>query len=317
MLERIGLGGMVETYSAVTTGEGGFRRSVVIKRLLPQLADDPVAVAQFCGEANLLAALHHPNIVAVQDFGRAGDQLFLAEEYILGRDLGQLVKRNLERQRRALAPEVAAHVCFEVLKALDYVHSLRNEQERPLGIVHGDISPENIMISWRGEVKLLDIGVGKLNDGTPSPSEPSVIKGSATFKSPEQARGVNDDARSDLYATALIMYYCLAGKPLYESDTGYGLLLKAAAGPGPEEWAAVARLPARLSMILRRAWAPRMENRYQTAREMAASLENLIGDGAQQTQTLLEQLFGKELIAEERRLAEAPIEPSHREIMLT
>ena len=92
----------------MTTGEGGFRRSVVIKRLRPQLAGDPGAVAQFCGDANLLAALHHPNIVAVQDFGRAGDQLFLAEEYVLGRDLAQLVKRCVEQRRQALPPEVVA-----------------------------------------------------------------------------------------------------------------------------------------------------------------------------------------------------------------
>jgi hypothetical protein len=317
VIDRIGLGGMVEIYSAVTTGEGGFRRSVVIKRLRPEFAGDPAAVAQFCGEANLLAALHHPNIVAVQDFGRAGEQLFLAEEYILGRDLGRLVKRCVEQVKRSLPAEVVAHVSFELLKALDYVHNVCNEEGKPLGIVHGDVSPENIMISSRGEVKLLDFGVAKATDGRPSRTETGVVKGNVSFMSPEQARGEGNDARSDLYATALVIYYCLVGKPLYESHTGYELLLKAGTGPGPEEWAAVGRVPARLAAVLRRALAPRLEQRYQSAREMAADLERLIGDGAQRTHALMGRLFGQELTSEARRLSEAPDEPAHRERMPT
>src|SRR5262249_51128970 len=146
VVDRIGQGGMAEVYTAVTAGEGGFRRPVVIKRLRPQLTEDAGAVAQFCDEANLLAALHHPNIVAVQDFGRAGDQLFLAEEYVLGRDLGRLLQRQLNRDGKPLAPEAVAHVGLEILKALDYAHNMRNEQGKLLGIVHRDISPENIMI---------------------------------------------------------------------------------------------------------------------------------------------------------------------------
>jgi len=317
VIDRIGLGGMVEIYSAVTTGEGGFRRSVVIKRLRPQLAGDPAAVAQFCDEANLLAALHHPNIVAVQDFGRAGDQLFLAEEYILGRDLGRLVTRCVEQVRRSLPAEVVAHVAFELLKALDYVHNVCNDEGKPLGIVHGDVSPDNIMISSRGEVKLLDFGVAKATDGRPSRTETGVVKGNVSFMSPEQARGEGNDARSDLYATALVIYYCLIGKSLYDAHTGYELLLKAGAGPGPEEWAAVGRLPPRFSAVLRRALAPRVEQRYQSAREMAADLERLIGDGAQRTHALIGRLFGPELTAEARRLAETPDEPAHREPMPT
>src|SRR5438309_5556213 len=117
---------MAEIYAAVSRGDEGFRRPVVIKRLRPELAADAGAVAQFCDEANLLAALHHPNIVAVQDFGRAGDQLFLAEEYVLGRDLGRVVKRSVDRDQHPLPPEAAAYVGCEVLKALDYAHGMRN-----------------------------------------------------------------------------------------------------------------------------------------------------------------------------------------------
>jgi hypothetical protein len=317
VIDRIGQGGMAEIYSAVTTGEGGFRRSVVIKRLRPQLTEDPVAVAQFCDEANLLAALHHPNIVAVQDFGRAGDQLFLAQEYVLGRDLGRLVKRSLERDKRALSAEVVAYVAHELLKALDYVHNLRNEQGKPLGMVHRDISPENVMVSSRGEVKLLDFGVVKTTEGRAFKTDAGVVKGNVTFMSPEQARGIDSDSRADLYSLALVIYFCLAGKPLYEADTSYGQLLKAGAGPGLQEWTTVARLPKSVSALLRRAWAPRVENRYQNARQMAADLEPLIADGAQQAHALVMHLFGDDLNAEARRLAEAPGPPTHREHMPT
>ena len=127
IVERIGQGGMADIYSAVTAGDGSFRRPVVIKRLRPELSIDPNAVAQFCDEANLLAALHHPNIVAVHDFGRSQSQYFLAEEYVVGRDLGRLVERRFVAARRPPPVEVIAYVGVEVLKALEYAHGLTNE----------------------------------------------------------------------------------------------------------------------------------------------------------------------------------------------
>jgi hypothetical protein len=304
VVERIGQGGMAEIYSAVTNGESGFRRPVVIKRLRAQLNEEPAAVAQFCDEANLLAALHHPNIVAVQDFGRDGEQLFLAEEYVLGRDLGRVMKASMSRDRKALSPEVVAHVAHEVLKALEYAHGMRNDQGAPLGIVHRDVSPENIMISERGEVKLLDFGVVKSAAGL-AKTEAGVVKGNVTFMSPEQARGQPVDARTDLYALAMVVYYALAGKPLFESETSYGLLLQAGSGPALKDWAAIAGLPRPFHALLRKAWASRIEDRFQTAQEMAAAFEPLVGDGAPQAHDLMVKLFGDDLKLEARRLAAA------------
>ncbi len=233
IVERIGQGGMAEIFSAVTMGEGSFRRPVVIKRLRPELIADPNAVAQFCDEANLLAALHHPNIVAVHDFGRSQNQFFLAEEYVFGRDLGRLVARRLAERASPLPADVIAHVACELLKGLEYAHSLTNEQGRSLGIVHRDVSPENVMVSARGEVKLLDFGVVKADEGRVARTDMGVVKGNVTYMAPEQARGLDVDARADLYSLALVMFFCATGKPLYAADTTYGLLMKAGNGPGP------------------------------------------------------------------------------------
>jgi eukaryotic-like serine/threonine-protein kinase len=286
-------------------GEGGFRRPLVIKKLRPELVSDPVAVAQFCDEANLLAALHHANIVAVHDFSRTGDQYFLAEEYVLGRNLGQLLRRSAERRNRSTGLDGAAvgHVAVEVLKALDYAHNLTDEQGVSLGIVHRDVSPANVMISARAEVKLLDFGVVKTAGTRASNNEAGVAKGNVTYMSPEHARGADIDSRADLYSLALSLVFCLTGKPLYDAETTYGLLMKAAAGPGPEELAVVNSLPAPFARVLRRALAAHIGERHQTAREMAADLEPAAMGGSQRLAALVTELYGPELDGEARRLS--------------
>jgi serine/threonine-protein kinase len=302
LVERIGEGGMAEIYAGVTTGEGSFRRPIVIKRLRPELAVDAKAVAQFCDEANLLAALHHPNIVAVQDFGRFGNQYFLAEEYVAGRDLGKVVERRFAATRRSLPVEVIAHVGVELLKALDFAHTRLDAESKPLGIVHRDISPENVMVSALGEIKLLDFGVVKA-EGRLTKTEMGVVKGNVTYMAPEQARGLDVDARVDLYSLALVLYFCCAGRPLYEADTTYGLLMKAGAGPGIEERAAIRQLPRPFADVVDRATALRIEDRYPNAREMAADLESWARGGTTLTAALVSELFGDELRDEQQRLA--------------
>ncbi len=303
LVDRIGQGGMAEIYSAVTTGEGSFRRPVVIKRLRPELAVDPNAIAQFCDEANLLSAFHHPNIVAVHDFGRWQNQYFLAEEYVPGRDLGRLLSRRFTRVQRPPPVEFIAYVAYEILKALDYAHTLQSDQGRPLGIVHRDISPENVMVSARGDVKLLDFGVGKAAEGRVAKTEMGVVKGNVTYMAPEQARGLEVDARADLYSLALVIYGSCTGQPLYTGETTYGLLMKAGVGPGPDERAAIEQLPGPFNAVVQHATAARLEDRYASAREMAAELEPWARHGAGLTGALVTELYGSELKDEARRLA--------------
>jgi Protein kinase domain len=309
LVERIGLGGMAEIYAAVTTGEGSFRRPVVIKRLRPELTTDPNAVAQFCEEANLLATLHHPNIVAVHDFGRWQNQFFLAEEYLQGRDLGRIISKSFARDRRPPPPEVIAYVAHEVLKGLDYAHSMENDRGRPMGIVHRDVSPENVVVSPRGEVKLLDFGVVKTSEeGRVTKTEMGVVKGNVTYMSPEQARGLDVDGRADLFSLALVMYFCCTGNPLYAAHTTYGLLMQAGAGPSSDGRTLIEQLPDPIAAVVKRATDPDLARRYANAREMAADLEAAARYGAAATATLVSELCGRELKEEAHRLATFPMQ---------
>jgi eukaryotic-like serine/threonine-protein kinase len=310
LVDRIGLGGMAEIYAAFTTGEGSFRRPVVIKRLRPELTIDPNAVAQFCDEANLLAVFHHPNIVAVHDFGRWENQFFLAEEYVQGRDLGRLVRKRLSTEGRPLPPEVVGYVAHEILKGLDYAHTMENDRGWPMGIVHRDVSPENILVSPRGEVKLLDFGVVKATEGRVAKTELGVVKGNVTYMSPEQARGLDVDARADLFSLALVMYFCCTGYPLYAAHTTYGLLIQAGAGPSSDARTAIENLPAPICAVVQRATDPHLDSRYASAREMAAELAELARKGATTAGALVVELFGPELKQEAHRLATFPVDGS-------
>ena len=306
LVARIGEGGMAEIYSAVTTGVGSFRRPVVIKRLRPELAADPQAVAQFRDEANLLAAFNHPNIVAVHDFGRWDNHFFLAEEYVAGRNLGRIVEQCFARTGRPPALELIAYVAREILKALDYAHKMESREGRPLKIVHRDISPENIVVTPQGEVKLLDFGIVKAAEGRVTKTEIGMVKGNVTFMAPEQARGLDVDGRADLYSLALVLYYCCAGRTLYTADGVYERLMQAATGPGPNERAAIRKLPQPFATVIDRATDPQLDRRYADAREMAADLKTWAMHGATPTAMLVNELFGEELRAEARRLATFP-----------
>ena len=302
LLQRLGGGGMAEVHLALAVGERGFRRPCVVKRLRPELASSPAAVAQFTDEATLASSLVHANIVPIFDFTRVGDQYLLVEEYIVGRDLGRLVRKAATLGRR-LTPQMVAYVGVEALKALDYSHGKRDHDGLAMGIVHRDVSPENIMITLRGEVQLLDFGVLKVEGARRAGTEVGELKGSLAFMAPEQARGLDVDGRADLFALGLVLYFCLTGEPLYGNDTGYDLLVKAASGPGPSELAKLAALPQPFPQALYRVLSARPEARYATAFDFAEVLAPAVNGGGLRLAELVTELFGEELGAEQQQLA--------------
>jgi hypothetical protein len=290
LLERIGEGGMAEIYIAASHGAEGFERRFVVKRLHQHLARRKEAVTQFIDEARLQAQLVHSNIVPVFDFGRVGDEYFLALEYIHGRDMEKLLQRHIQVYNQALDLRVVAYVVHEVLEALAYAHTKRDQSGKPLEIVHRDVSPANILISYQGEVKLSDFGIVKAGNRV-SQTELGMVKGNASFMSPEQARGTKVDARSDLFSTAVVMFCCLTGQALYKGETTLNQLVRAAVGPATQQFQAIETLPPQSVHILSKALMLDPNLRYQTAAEFARELAPLIPGMKGELARLMAELF--------------------------
>ncbi|HEY4395162.1 MAG TPA: serine/threonine-protein kinase [Polyangia bacterium] len=296
LLRRIDGGGMADIYTAVLHGAEGFRRLFVLKRLRPELVRSRNAVDQFIDEAKLGSSLSHPNIVPVFDFGKVADEYFMAQEYVVGRDISRLLRRHVERVGRPLDERLMLYVAHEVLDALAYAHALDDEKGQPLGLVHRDVSPGNIMLTDRGEVKLLDFGIVKAL-GRVSTSETGVVKGNVDFMSPEQARSEPVDARSDLFSLGLVIHRGLTDQRLYKrSDGDFEHLRQAGLGPTPKQLVSLDDLPL-AGPIVRRALALDPALRYQSAAEFAAAVAPHTAGGKAEAAVLMRRLFDDELRA--------------------
>jgi serine/threonine protein kinase len=224
--ERIGGGGMAEVFEATLVGVAGFERPVAVKRMLPALSSDPTFGAMFVNEARLASLLHHANIVTVLDFDRDGEgRFFLVMELIRGMDLRQLVDSGV------LPVEVSVHIACEMLRGLDYAHELEHDDKR-LGIVHRDISPHNVMISWDGQVKLVDFGIAKAVAAT-GVSRSGTLKGKLAYMSPEQAGALELDGRSDVFAVGVVLHELLTGERLFRGSTEPEVLARVLTQPIP------------------------------------------------------------------------------------
>ena len=289
LIERIGEGGMAEVFTAILSGAEGFERTVVIKRLRPHLALNPDAVAQFIDEAKLGSVLTHSNIVTISDFGKVGDGYYLAQEFVDGRTLAQIAARYQEKYGRSVPTAIVFHVVHEVLGGIGYAHDRTDTHGRPLGIVHRDVSPTNIMISFEGEVKLLDFGIVKATERVSKTREGNV-KGNVGYMSPEQARGQEATPRSDLFSLGLVMFELLSGEPFYQGGGAGEILYQAATGPTVEHWGRIAKLPPPAPEVLRKVLALDPAKRFVSARafahELTASATMLKGQLAEMMRAL-------------------------------
>jgi serine/threonine protein kinase len=294
LLDRLGEGGMSEIFTAVAYGVEGFSRTFVLKRLRPELARDKEAVAQFIDEARMQAGLVHSNIVPVFDFGMVGEEYFMTQEYIVGRDVVRLMTRYYEKTKRALDARLAYYIAHETLQALSYAHNKRDRDGSPMGIVHRDVSAANVLVSLQGEVKLFDFGIVKSNRRV-TKTQVGMVKGNANFMSPEQARGHNVDGRSDLFSLALVLYYTLTNELFYDGENDLEVLYQAATGPTAEGYRKIRALPEPAAQILEKALAIDPAHRFQTSDEFAAMLAAHIGGGKADAGNLMQLLFGEEL----------------------
>lgn len=294
LVERLGGGGMSEIYTAITHGAEGFSRTFVIKRLRPELARDKEAVTQFIDEARMQASLVHSNIVPVFDFGTMGDEFYMAQEYIIGRDLQRVSARCVEKTGFCLEPRLTYYAVHETLQALAYAHNRLGKDRKPLGLVHRDVSASNVLISLDGEVKLFDFGIAKANSRV-TKTQAGMVKGNANFMSPEQARGQHVDGRSDLFALGLVMYFCLTNRLLYTGENDLDILYRAACGLTEEDKELLDRLPSPAPQILKRALAFDPAERYQSAEEFAEAIAPYASGMKNEAASLMQLLFGEEL----------------------
>jgi len=268
--QLLGRGGMAEVYRARREGPGGFSKVLALKRILPTYARDPNLVGRFLDEARLSAHLDHSNLVHVVDFGTVDGEYYLVMEWVDGSNLFAVI-RALAEQGLALPPEVTAHVIAEAAAGLEAAHGLCDEAGRPLGLVHRDVSPQNILLSRRGDVKVSDFGIAKAL-GSSVRTATGVQIGKVCYMSPEQVRQEPLDARADVYALGVVLWECLTGRPLFPRGLDAGAL-EAVLHPNVAPPSRVsAGAPPALDGVTLRALAPAREARTASAGALGREL---------------------------------------------
>jgi eukaryotic-like serine/threonine-protein kinase len=309
LFDLIGKGGMAEIYLARQSTQLGGARLCVVKQILPGLAGDSVFSEMLVHEAKLAARLSHANVVQVLDLGREDERLFIAMEYVEGFDMSGLLGR-CSREKVSLPFELAVHVVREALRGLDYAHRRRGDDGAPLGIVHRDVSPSNLLLSFGGEVKVCDFGIARANDTIAVDSAAreldAALRGKAGYMSPEHARGEPVDARADVFAAGIILWELVAGRRMYKAGDDAGSLLEQARradipplprGGLPEEET--------LRAVVAKALAVDRDARYASCAAMSRDLEAYVALAKLRTSALelgdwLATTFGAEVIARRR-----------------
>ena len=279
LLSRIAAGGMAEIFFARATSIKGFEKYLVIKRILPAKSHDQHFIAMFLDEARLAATLDHPNIVQIHDVGAIDGEYFIAMEYLHGEDLLELVRAGVRKGIRKPPLEVVLTTLSGALAGLHYAHERRAFDGRPLAIVHRDVTPGNIVITFDGAVKLVDFGIAKAaGRSVDGDTRSGALKGKLQYMSPEQCKGEEVDRRSDLFAVGILLYELSTGRRLYHEKSDFETLKKVVEGPVPDPALVSPGYPERLRAIVLRALAKAPADRYPTARDMQADLDDYARD---------------------------------------
>ena len=277
LLDRIAVGGMAEVWRARRRGVEGFQKTVAIKKILSHLTGSADFVTMFIDEAKLAAQLSHNNIIQIYDLGKVGTDFFIAMEYVEGKDLRSILSAA-QASSQPIAPSLGLYIISAVARALDYAHRKRDFDNRALGLVHRDVSPQNVLISYEGEIKLCDFGIVKAV-AKASTTQMGALKGKLQYMSPEQAWGKSVDARSDIFSLGSVFYELLTGVKLFSGESEIGVLdaVRACQIRSPRE--ILPDLPEEVERIVLKALAKTPEKRYQTAgdmeQELQTALENL------------------------------------------
>lgn len=272
-LDVIGKGGMAEVFRCKLVGEKGFEKLIVLKKLLPEAARDSELVTNFIDEARLAALLQHENIAHIYNFGEFDNSFFIAMEYLSGKDLHSIMVQAREANQ-AMAVEHALLIALKICEGMDYAHKLKDLRQRPLNIIHRDLTPHNVFVTYDGNVKIIDFGIAKaeLYDHR---TKAGVVKGKISYMSPEQLTGNDIDRRSDIFSIGILLYEMLSGTRMYRGDTATLIRKCLAVDYEPLETVAPA-LPNAVYSILRNTLIKDKEKRYQSCLEMIRDIEDCL-----------------------------------------
>jgi len=310
LIKRLAMGGMAQIYLARQQGPEGFEKLLVVKRILPHLAENEEFVRMFLDEARIAARLNHPNIVQIFNLGAQDDSFFIAMEYIHGDDLRKVFKRA-ERMGQEMPVPLVCRVITEACAGLDYAHKKTDPNGKPLGIVHRDISPQNILLTFEGRVKIVDFGIAKAADQA-TVTRSGVLKGKYSYMSPEQAAAQRLDGRSDIFALGIIFYELLTGTRLFKRSTDMATLQAVSDCQVTPPSQVNPKLPADLDPIVMKALARKPEDRYGEALQLQLALEDWLvshqlPSSSAHLAAFMQELYAERL-AEEARLGEVLVE---------
>ncbi|RYZ41203.1 MAG: serine/threonine-protein kinase [Myxococcaceae bacterium] len=307
LVSWLGRGGMAETWRAQLVGDAGVTKPVLIKKVLPEYANDEAFISMFISEARISATLSHGNVAQVFDFGRVAGEYFLAMEFVDGQPLHRVLKRAMKSGLTALPIPVAVFVVLEMCRGLHYAHSRTDGSGKPLGIVHRDISPDNVLLGYEGQVKIVDFGIAKAQLLRGFKTAPGVVKGKYLFFSPEQARGEDVDARTDVWATGVVLYELLCGKLPVEGPP-HVVMMKVGRGEIPFPNVLRPDLPQELNDIVMKALTPDRDQRFDSSHAFGDALAGFLYSNyprfsAMTIANLLRVLFRGDLAQEGRELS--------------
>ena len=329
VLRKLATGGMAEIYLARVRGNFEFEKLVVLKMILPHVADDPVFVQMFLDEARLAATLHHPNIATVYDVGEAAGTYFFAMEYVHGED-ARTIRVATRTAGQTVPIDHALAIVHGAASALHYAHE-RTGPDGPLHIVHRDVSPSNILISYDGAVKLVDFGIARASHRT-NKTRTGTLKGKIPYMSPEQCRGLTTDRRSDLFSLGTVLYELTVGRRPYRGENDFAVLEQIVNGHAPLPSVVAPGYPPMLEHIVMQLLQRDPDRRYQTGEDVLADLEEFIADRSIRVSSIslgkyMRSIFGDKIAAWEeaeadgaslaQHVAETTLSPSERHELVT
>ncbi len=309
LIDRIAVGGMAEIFLARQAGLEGFEKTIVIKRIRPHLSNQATFVKMFLNEAKLAAQLNHPNIVQIYDLGKISESYFIAMEYIFGRDMRRIIPKA-DSMGIPFPMVYALKIASSVCEGLYYAHQKVDLYGSPLNIVHRDVTPEYIFVSFDGTVKVLDFGIAKAANQIEQ-TRAGEIKGKLSYMSPEQCMGKPLDCRSDIFSLGTVLYEWLTGFKLFTGDSEVAILKSITEGKIYAPSYFKADIPEAVEAILMRALEKDRDRRYQTAWEMQYDVDQFLSQyeftpSNIHLSNFLKQLFNDELEEEKSRLADSP-----------